>query len=49
MYNAIPGVNLPEEAIDKYLRFPIRVLSDDAALKAFLDLNDWVAKEFLKT
>ncbi len=49
MYNSIPGVSLPEESIDRHLRFSIRVLSDDAALTAFLELNDWVAKEFLKT
>jgi hypothetical protein len=39
--NAIPGVNIPLDAINRRPNFPLAVLSDDAALRAFLNTLDW--------
>jgi len=49
MYNAIPGIDIPEDGIDRYPKIPIEPLSDDKTLAEFLSIHEWVIKEFRKT
>jgi len=48
-YNTLPGVDLPPDGIDRYPSFDLGVLTDSEALARFLEINDWIAEEFLKT
>ncbi len=43
--NAIPGVNLPPDAITRRPSVSLAVLADDAALKMLLAVLDWVIGE----
>lgn len=47
--NRIPGVNISEERLAKYPSFPLRVLTDSAALDQFLAAFDWVVEEIRRT
>jgi hypothetical protein len=43
--NAINGVSLPEDSIDRRPGIPLSAFKDDAALRQFLDIFDWVIQE----
>jgi hypothetical protein len=40
---AIPGIQLPSDAISRWRTVPLLQLTDDARLKAFLATFDWLA------
>jgi len=44
-FNEIAGVNLPDDAIDRYPSIPLSALKDKLALKKFLDILDWFVHE----
>lgn len=39
--NAIPGVRIPDDALDKRPSISLQALTDPAALEAFLTVLDW--------
>jgi hypothetical protein len=43
--NAVEGVTLPEDAIDRYPSIPMTMLSDEIRLKTFLGAMDWFVAE----
>jgi hypothetical protein len=43
--NSISGVNIPLDAINRRPSFPLAALTEDAALRAFLDTLDWFFAE----
>ena len=43
--NKIPGVEIPADAITRRPTIPLAVLTNDAALKAFLGVLDWYIAE----
>jgi hypothetical protein len=43
--NEIPGISIPADALAKYPRFPLSLLSSDSALGLFLDALDWAVAE----
>jgi hypothetical protein len=43
--NKIPGVEIRVDAITRRPTIPLAVLTDDAALKAFLGVLDWYIAE----
>jgi hypothetical protein len=43
--NKIPGVEIAANAITRRPTVPLAVLTDDAALKAFLGVLDWYIAE----
>lgn len=45
MLNAIPGVRIPDDGLEKLPRISLGALTDDAHLKAFLDAIDWSLAE----
>ena len=47
--NEVPGVAIPDGAIDKYPSMPLTPLKDEAALKLFLATLDWVVQEIRRT
>jgi len=48
-YNAIAGVNIPEDGIERYPSFPLEVLADEEVLAEFLSVHRWVIEEIHKT
>ena len=44
-FNAIPGVSIPADAIARYPSIPLSLLTDEAALKQFLEVLDWAVDE----
>jgi hypothetical protein len=47
--NAIPGVEIPLDAISRMPSFPLVALTNDAALALFLDVLDWSVSEVRST
>jgi len=47
--NAIEGISLPDEAIVKRPGIPLSVLQNEAALKQFLEVFDWIVREIQST
>jgi hypothetical protein len=47
--NSVPGVNIGVEAITKRPSIPLSMLQDEATLRQFLGVLDWVAQEVLAT
>lgn len=47
--NEIPGITIPEEAIDKYPSISLSTLSREIALDQFLDVLDWFVQEVKAT
>jgi hypothetical protein len=43
--NEIPGITIPDKAIDKYPSVPLSVLNNEAALNQFLETLDWFVQE----
>lgn len=43
--NSVDGVNLPEDAIDRYPSIPMTILAGEPRLKGFLDAMDWFVAE----
>lgn len=43
--NEIPGVTIPDKAIDKYPSISLSTLNNKAALNQFLETLDWVVQE----
>jgi hypothetical protein len=43
--NAVPGVNIPVEAITKFPNIRLSTLKDATALQQFLEVLDWVVQE----
>jgi hypothetical protein len=43
--NQIPGINVPIDAISRRPSIPLQVLSDDAAMRQFLGVLDWLIAE----
>ncbi|HET7037466.1 MAG TPA: hypothetical protein VFI42_17405 [Thermomicrobiaceae bacterium] len=43
--NEIPGVRIPEERLSGYPSIPLSLLTDEAALRQFLSVFDWVVEE----
>ena len=46
--NAIPGVHLAEDQIDRFPNIPLSVLRDPSALQQFLKTMEWAFEEFKK-
>lgn len=38
----LPDVNIPADSLTRRPNFPLHVLSNDAALQHFLDVQDWI-------
>ena len=43
--NAIPGIDIPEEALTRRPSIPVATLTDDAILQQFLSVLDWIIEE----
>ena len=43
--NEIPGITIPDQAIDKYPSLPLSALRNEATLKQFLEILDWIVQE----
>jgi len=43
--NEIPGITIPDKAIDKYPSISLSTLNNEAALKQFLGVLDWFVQE----
>ena len=43
--NAIPGISIPEDVVDRYPSIYLSALKDEAVLKQFLAVLDWVIEE----
>ena len=43
--NAIPGVDIPEDAITPLPHFPLAALSNESALVLFLETLDWFVSQ----
>ena len=47
--NSIAGISLPDDAITRLPKIPLSALKDEAALKQFLEVFDWVVQEIQAT
>jgi len=43
--NAVPGIAIPEESIERRPNVPLQVLTAEGALDRFLEVLDWVVSE----
>ena len=48
-YNAISGITIPDEGIDRYPSFPLEALLKIGALDGFLAIQKWLVEEIRKT
>ena len=44
-FNEVPGIALPESAIEKWPNIPMETLANDAALGKFLNVMEWFLDE----
>jgi tRNA(Arg) A34 adenosine deaminase TadA len=42
---ALPGIDWPEKAVDKYPNFPMAVLTDSSNRQKFVDVLDWIMEK----
>lgn len=47
--NAIPGVSIPERAIDSWSSFPLSTLKEATSLKHFFEISEWVIEEIKRS
>ena len=47
--NAIQGVDISPDGIEKWPNFPLTAVNDDAAMQQFLDTLDWYVSEVRAT
>ncbi len=47
--NEVPGIVVPEKAVEKYPSVPLSPLNNEIALKQFLEVLDWFVQEVKAT
>lgn len=48
-FRAIPGVSLPDDAVDKLPNVPLKLLAQDGIVKEFMSVIRWLVEEIRKT
>jgi hypothetical protein len=47
--NSIPGVSMPDKAIETWSSFPLSTLKEASSLKHFFEISEWVIEEIKRS